>query len=190
VAERFEQPPLRDSLLGVDATGVGRPVVEMLEGTAIQAYVRPVIITAGHQAHEDPETRILHVPKKDLVSVLQVLLQARRITVAQDLPEAKTLTKELQNFRVKITLNANETYEAWRSGQRDDLVLAVAIAAWLAEQYGGQGTIGLGPSREQQLGINQPGQFGVEPEDAEQGILLFGDEPTPDREERDWWENL
>jgi len=29
----------------------------------------------------------------------------------------------------------NDTYAAWREGDRDDLVLAVAVAAWYAVQY-------------------------------------------------------
>jgi hypothetical protein len=58
----------------------------------------------------------------------------KRITVAKDLPLTKTLESELGTFKVKITGAANETYEAWREGQHDDLVLAVAMAAWLGQR--------------------------------------------------------
>jgi hypothetical protein len=51
--------------------------------------------------------------------------------VADGLPEAALLVKELLNFKVRITDAANETFGAWREGQRDDTVLAVALAAWL-----------------------------------------------------------
>ncbi len=44
------------------------------------------------------------------------------------------LVRELENFRVKITAAANETFGAWREGQHDDLVIAVALACWLAER--------------------------------------------------------
>ena len=37
----------------------------------------------------------------------------------------------LEAFRVKITEAANETFGAWREGQHDDLLLAVALAAWM-----------------------------------------------------------
>jgi hypothetical protein len=47
---------------------------------------------------------------------------------------AETLEMELQNFRVKITAAANETFEAWRERDHDDLVLALALAAWHAEK--------------------------------------------------------
>jgi hypothetical protein len=35
---------------------------------------------------------------------------------------------------VKATLSPKDTLEAWREGPHDDLVLAVAIAAWQSEQ--------------------------------------------------------
>jgi hypothetical protein len=74
------------------------------------------------------------VPKKELVGVLQVLLQARRIKVPPSLPEAQTLVQELLNFRVKVTTSANETFEAGRERDHDDLVLAVATATWVGER--------------------------------------------------------
>ncbi len=65
---------------------------------------------------------------------LQVLLQTRRLRIAQALPEAAILTKELETFQVKITAAANETFGAWREGQHDDLVLATGLAAWAGEK--------------------------------------------------------
>ncbi len=43
---------------------------------------------------------------------------------------------ELLAFHVKVKVAANETFEAWRERDHDDLVLAVAMAAWLAEHNG------------------------------------------------------
>ncbi|HEY8505549.1 MAG TPA: hypothetical protein VIL46_13275 [Gemmataceae bacterium] len=129
----FAAPPLADGMLVVDQTGVGRPVVDLLRRSGLRAYVRPVTITAGHRANRDERGGWL-VPKKELVSTLQVLLQARRIKVAPSLPEAETLVREMTEFRVKITLAANETFGAWREGSHDDLVLAVAVAAWWGER--------------------------------------------------------
>jgi hypothetical protein len=73
------------------------------------------------------------VPKKDLVGALQILLQAGRLKIAKSLPAAAILVKELENFRVKITVAANESFEAWRDGDHDDLVLAVALSCWEGE---------------------------------------------------------
>jgi hypothetical protein len=47
---------------------------------------------------------------------------------------AKTLAEELGKFRVKINMaSATESFEAWRERYHDDLVLAVALAAWAGE---------------------------------------------------------
>jgi hypothetical protein len=131
--ELFSNPPLAQSNLVVDQTVVGQPVVKLLRRARLRATIRPVTITGGNQAvfNEDGSWS---VPKRDLVSTLQVLLQLRRIKVAPTLSEAKTLVQELTNFRVKATLSATETLESWREGPHDDLVLAVAIAAWQSER--------------------------------------------------------
>jgi hypothetical protein len=73
------------------------------------------------------------IPKKDLVGVLQVLLQAKRLKVAEALEHAATLAEELQQFRMKTVPLTDDVVE-WRERPHDDLVLAVAVAAWRAEQ--------------------------------------------------------
>jgi hypothetical protein len=120
----------------VDQTGVGRAVVEMMADRLrgwVEATLLPIQITGGHAVTigEDGSVR---VPKKELVGAVQVLLQSRRLQIARTLPDAPLLVKELENFRVKITEAANETFGAWREGQHDDLVLATALAAWLGER--------------------------------------------------------
>src|SRR5262245_31789000 len=75
---RVAAPPLTRTMLAVDQTGVGRPVIDMLKKSAISASIRPITITSGHKA-TPAETGGWLVPKKELVSVLQVMLQARRI---------------------------------------------------------------------------------------------------------------
>jgi hypothetical protein len=133
VGEIFAAPPLRGTALTVDQTGVGRPVVDVLRKSNIKAEIRAITITAGHQASLGERGGWL-VPKKELVSTLQVLLQSRRIKVAPTLPAAQILVQELMNFRTKVTASTNDTLEAWREGQHDDLLLAVAIAAWQGER--------------------------------------------------------
>ena len=108
-------------------------MVELPRQSGIRAYICPITITAGHKATADGQGTWL-VPKKELVSTLQVLLQSGRIKVAPALPEAQTLVREFLNFQVKITPAAHETFGAWREGEHDDLVLAVALGVWLAER--------------------------------------------------------
>jgi hypothetical protein len=135
--------PLSGSPLVVDQTGVGRAVVDMLRQAA--GWVVPVTITGGH-AVTRTEDNSWHVPKKELVTSLQVVMQARRLQIARSLPDAALLVRELQNFQVKITAAANETFGTWRDGQHDDLVLAVALACWWGERHppGQEGLFGSG----------------------------------------------
>lgn len=76
----------------------------------------------------------INVPKRDLVSVIQVLLQTKRLKIPTLLPEAQILLEEMTNFQVKISLAGNDSYGAWREGTHDDLLLAVALACWAAEK--------------------------------------------------------
>jgi hypothetical protein len=69
-----------------------------------------------------------HVAKQDLIGQLQVVLQGRRLHLRPDLPEATTLRQELTAYQRRITLAANVQYGAWREGQHDDILLAVAVA--------------------------------------------------------------
>ncbi len=146
--ELCEREPVRgNSVLVVDHTGVGRRVVESLReklqgttplGVAGSAtWIVPVNITAG--AKVNFEDGIYNVPKRDLVGVIQVLLGSERLKIGEELSLAPLLIKELQNFRVRYTQHGNETYEAWREGDHDDLVLATALACWWGENYGAVG---------------------------------------------------
>jgi hypothetical protein len=49
------------------------------------------------------------------------------------------LARELVNFRFKVTSKGPEDALDWREGPDDDLVLALAIAAWQAERNPGLG---------------------------------------------------
>jgi hypothetical protein len=117
--------------LVVDSTGVGRPVIDAMK----KAGLRPiaVTITGGfeeNQAHTDD----WRVPKRNLVSMLAVLMQSGRLKVAPDLAEAETFVNELSNFRVKISAAGHDSYNAWRESVHDDLCLAVCLACWWVER--------------------------------------------------------
>jgi hypothetical protein len=126
----FDDPPLRDSVLVVDQTAVGKPVYDLLRKGRPRARLVRVTLTAGHKATFDAGGWL--VPKLELISTLQLLLQARRLRFAP-VPEAQTLIDELQAFRPRA-LPADNDALAWRERASDDLVLATAIAAWQAER--------------------------------------------------------
>lgn len=134
LGKRFADPPLARSLLLVDRTGVGKAIIDLLYAAKLPARLYPITITSGLVSSCDPHAGQL-VPKKDLVATMQMLLQTRRIQVAESLAEADMLVRELQNFQTKATMPASaDPVAAWREGKHDDLVFAVAIAAWQAER--------------------------------------------------------
>jgi hypothetical protein len=133
LAGLFDQQPLRRSHLVVDHTGVGRPVLDLLRRTRIAARLCPVAVTAGQSAVAD-ERGGWRVPRVELVSVLQVLLQGRRIRIAPSLPDAATLVRELSTFEAKPAKADTDSLEHWRQGPQDDLVLAVAAPCWYGER--------------------------------------------------------
>ena len=90
----------------------------------------------GSSVTRDPQRAGFRVPKRDLITVTQVLLQDGRLKVAASLPEAETLRRELLNFRVKINpQTAHDSYEHWREGEHDDLVLSVSMGAWFRQHW-------------------------------------------------------
>lgn len=123
----LETAPLKGKTqLVVDATGVGRPVVDMLRLRGLD----PVSVTI-HGGDQVVYERGWRVPKRDLVGAVQVLLQTERLKFADQIPAVPALVQELMAFRVKIDpLTAHDSYGSWREGAHDDLVLATAIAAW------------------------------------------------------------
>lgn len=133
--ERLEWAPF--PTLVVDATGVGVAVVDLFAGARLAATLTPLTITSGGQARTAPWPSTHHpawwVPKIELVGTTQALLQTGRIKIAPDLEHADTLKREMLNFEIRVTQSAHETFGAWREGDHDDLVLAVAMAAWLGE---------------------------------------------------------
>ncbi len=132
VREILERPPLKGNYrLAVDATGVGVAVTDMLADAGLR--FKSVTITGGEK--ESREGNSYRVPKRDLIAKAQVLLQNRRLKVVPTLSEAATLTQELTNFRYKISPGGHDSYEAWREGDHDDLVLAVSLAVWLIKGY-------------------------------------------------------
>jgi hypothetical protein len=146
VRELVTRPPLRCPLLALDATGVGAPITEMVVRSGVAATVCPILITGGHQVTREGMT--WHVPKADLVGVVQKLLQARHLKVAAELPLAGALLAELKNLKATITTAGHTTYEAWRSRDHDDLVLALALSTWILKKFypsGCCGIIGLPP---------------------------------------------
>jgi hypothetical protein len=122
------------AVLLVDKTGVGAAVLDSFTHAKVGAVA--ITLHGGSSVNRDPQRAGFRVPKRDLITVTQVLLQNGRLRVSSGLPEAETLKKELLNFRVKIDpKTAHDSYEHWRESQHDDLVLAVSMAAWFRQYW-------------------------------------------------------
>ena len=113
----------------IDKTGVGAPVCDMFK----VGPIKPIEITITGGQKPSAVLGGYHVPKRDLVFALLGVFQSGRFKVAQGLPLAKPLTEELTNFKVKISKEGHDSYEAWREGVHDDLVLSAAMATWYGE---------------------------------------------------------
>jgi hypothetical protein len=131
-------------VLAVDTTGVGRPVADMLKRRLEEwleqdrnVYLNTAWITiTGGDAVTKAEGGGIRVPKRDLASAPLVLMQNKQLKIAEGLTLAPVLKRELLNFKVKINIaTGHDSYEAWREGEHDDLVLAVAMACWCGERY-------------------------------------------------------
>jgi hypothetical protein len=112
----------------VDDTGVGRAVADLLKSKGLT--FKAVTITGGDEVHRVGGGRY-RVPKRDLVGALEVPFHTGKLKIAEGMELWPTLRKELLNFRRKIDLKtAHDSYEHWREGDHDDLVLAAALACW------------------------------------------------------------
>jgi len=132
---------LRQVKVAVDATGVGLPVVEEMRRAGLEAEVAAVTITGG-----DKETHRgldFHVPKQDLMTGLQMLLEKGELKIARGLGEAGALVRELVNMRARPGARGRLRVGAEAFGEHDDLVMALALAVWRARQK----TIGLGSAK-------------------------------------------
>ena len=130
IAALLARPPLRHAEpdLIVDATGVGLPVVQILEGKGLTPI--KVSITAGAE-QTSAGNRHWHVAKSILISHLDAALHTGELRFAPELLEAGAMAEELASFNRHVGAAGRATYAA-RTGAHDDLVLAVAISTWWA----------------------------------------------------------
>jgi hypothetical protein len=130
-------PEGAEVVLCVDVTGVGLAVFDLFVRAKARlgrrGRVVPITLTGGTAVK--PSRGGWSVPKRDLVSSTQAALQTDRLKIVPSLEHAQTIEEELKVFKVKINVaTANESFEAWRERDHDDLVLAVAIPVWFGER--------------------------------------------------------
>ena len=106
----------------VDGTGVGAPVVDLLRRSGMSCLINPIIITGGGRAHTALRGGYESVPRSELLTAMQVIVQQGRLKVAGKSQESETLRREM--LGLKAAGPGSEPH--------DDLALAVALALWKA----------------------------------------------------------
>src|SRR2546430_7217908 len=131
VREVLRRPALAGRCtLVMDATGVGAPVLDLLRRANLGCRIAPVILTGGER--ESHAGGLWHVPKRDLITGLQVMLEKRELGLPAKLAASRTLARELAEVEARTTSRGGTSFGAWREGQHDDLVIAAALACWRA----------------------------------------------------------
>ena len=103
-------------------------------GTAKLGVAVMIAAIAGTK-EEQTESNNWRIPKIELIGNLNLLLESDRLQINRDMDLVSDLTDELNKFSMKPPRVDPNDPEAWREGQFDDLVFAVAVAAWRANHY-------------------------------------------------------
>jgi hypothetical protein len=115
--------------LVLDATGVGRPIVDIFRELLIPVHA--ITITGGKN-WSNPAPYEYNVSKFELVAAARIALEMRTFGIAADAADEVTLAifmKELLGFKVHNSKKDNELYDA-REGENDDMVLCATLPIW------------------------------------------------------------
>ena len=116
---------LRAKQLIIDAGGPGPPLVDRLRANLSKhVTIKPVIITGGKGANT-LTGGYTGVPRRTVVSNLQLLLAAKTLKCDTTLNGWELLKEEL------LELSGNDTHPAANTAH-DDLAIAAGLAAWAA----------------------------------------------------------
>jgi hypothetical protein len=117
--------PLKAKHLVIDAGGPGPPLVDRLRANLSRHInIKPVIITGGKGANTLTGGYV-GVPRRTIVSNLQLLLAAKTLKCDTNLNGWSLLKEEL------LELSGADTQPADRTAH-DDLAIATGLAAWAA----------------------------------------------------------
>lgn len=144
LVERFA--PAHRPAVAIDARGIGRPVAQMaVEGRVGEVCdVYPVLPSASDRTHRQREDGGVWIGKAPTLARLFRMLAEGNIVIADGLPEARDLKRELTQLREVVTPAGQRTTWTHASASRrhhDDRVMALGYAAFLAEVLRDQGTV-------------------------------------------------
>lgn len=148
VRMRLERIPHQTALI-VDATGVGRTVVDLFRNgwTSYDPLTmfpmtlpgKPSIValtlTGSHEPRKVERWDEQHVPTLDVIMAFMLALQQSRVQVAAGLDKLVTLIEEARNFEWKKPRQEDDVYSQWKTNHWGDLLFALAIAVWWGTIY-------------------------------------------------------
>lgn len=108
----FDQLPPSEKVLLIDAAGPGAPLTELIVRSDLDAEFVPITITPGSDAHGR------NISRRALLSNLRILFEAGYLHLS---PKHTDLLTELRTVQID-----------GHQSQHDDLVMALALAAWPA----------------------------------------------------------
>ena len=177
-------------MTAVDATGLGQPVVEQIRAR-ISAYA--VTITAG--ASSNTQGVKWTVTKADLIGAVQVALQNRALRIAANMAETTALVTELKAYHKELSAGGVTYANDPRFAAHDDLVIATALAVFMAGRIGYQipGTGSASPVHTYTDGLNPAspsavhGDRVIQPGDHPEGTkVVVGPDLIPRRVRKSW----
>ena len=145
--DRFKQQhPATPVTLLADATGIGRPTLEILykeltsrPGQPI-ARLEGIVFTAGathsRVSHPSLPVDLFHVPKLDLIETLVQSIESSQLKVVPNHPDQATLTAQLKSLRYASSRQTGQTTIHVDTNVHNpqianaDLVMALAMATW------------------------------------------------------------
>jgi hypothetical protein len=143
LAAQFSSRGFQNIALAVDRTGPGRPFLDYLrQELPPMRAILGVTITGGHNVTGGDQLLSVNLPKNVLIQTGKLILEQRRLKNLAAFPEGDILQRELQAYQVKISAHGHEVYEGdLRQGPNDDLVFALCLSLWLAENLTDQNTV-------------------------------------------------
>ena len=120
----------------VDATGVGRPVVDYLKQVGVPVTGVFITNTDRRVVQRDEvsgDPRVV-LGKAYMVSRMQAIMQSRRLHLP-NVPEAHALAAELRLYEIRVSAKGSDTFGVFNTGKHDDLVTALGLAMNKEPQY-------------------------------------------------------
>jgi hypothetical protein len=113
----YKQPSIQVAL---DAAGPGSIGAELIRKQQLSISLYPIIITGGEESHA-LKSGSTSVPRKELLHTLRILVESGALNFSHSLRHRERLVRECAGVKASGT-----------SADHDDLVIAVALAAWRA----------------------------------------------------------